>query len=139
VNENDTDKVNKFSYWGRVVTNAGGATEYMIRIQKANAAFIQFAREISVATKMKIFINNVESVLPWCETWKITRGITRNLQIFINRCCMKNLRSFVETFSPMHNCEGMHKRNQWYFKTNCGSGSKLDVTLIKDSCAIGKQ
>jgi hypothetical protein len=123
-----------------VVTSAGGAAEYMIWIQKANAAFIQLAREICVATKMKILINNVESVLlSWCETWKITSGITRDLQIFINRCCMKNLRSFVETFSLMQNCEGMHKRSQWYFKTNCGSGSKLDVTLRKDSCAIGKQ
>lgn len=55
MNENDTDKVNKFSYLGRVVTSAGGAAESMrMQIQKANAAFIQLAREISIASKMKI-------------------------------------------------------------------------------------
>lgn len=74
MNESDTDKVNNFSYLGSVVTSAGGAAENKIWIQKASAAFIQLAREISVATKMKMFINNVESVhLSWCETWKITR------------------------------------------------------------------
>jgi len=65
VNENGTDKVNLFSYLGIVVTSAGGAAENMrMWIQKANAAFIQLAREISIATKIQIFVNNVKSVLP---------------------------------------------------------------------------
>ena len=55
MNESDTDKVNKFSYLGSVVIIAGGAAENMrMQIPKANADFIQLAKEISDATKMKI-------------------------------------------------------------------------------------
>ena len=41
MNENDTDKVNKFSYLGSVMTSAGGAAENVrIWIHKANSAHI---------------------------------------------------------------------------------------------------
>lgn len=101
VNDEDVEEVEEFTYLGSVTARDGGATaDVKMRIQKANAAFIQLypiwrAREISMETKLRIFQTNVKAVLLYgCETWKVTSEITHKLQVFINRCLRRIKRIF---------------------------------------------
>jgi hypothetical protein len=84
-----------------MVTKGGGAKEDVRnRIRKANGAFVQLYpvwknKNISRKTKLRLFNSNVKSVLLYgCETWKVTKQITNQLQIFINHCirCIINRR-----------------------------------------------
>jgi hypothetical protein len=51
-----------------------------------NSYQVREARDISTAEKLRIFISNVKSVLPYrCESWRVTKRITRDLKTFINR------------------------------------------------------
>ena len=90
-----------FTYLGSVINETGGADDDIkTRIAKARAAFILLkkiwdSREITKATKLKIFNSNVKSVLLYgSETWRLTKVMTGKIQAFINRCLRKILRIF---------------------------------------------
>ena len=45
------------------------------------------SREISMATKMRIFNSNVKSILLYgSETWRMTKATQQKIQTFINIC-----------------------------------------------------
>jgi hypothetical protein len=59
MNENVAEEVNKFSYFGSVVTNSGGAAEGVrIQIQNANAALLKFNEHGRLGN---IYCNKVEN------------------------------------------------------------------------------
>jgi hypothetical protein len=93
VNNEDIERVEHFTYWGREVSADGGAIEDVnTRIKKANGTFVQLyplrkSKNISRKTKIHIFSSNVKPVLLYgCETWKVTTQITNKLLAFVNRC-----------------------------------------------------
>ncbi|CAG9136433.1 unnamed protein product [Plutella xylostella] len=52
---------------------------------------------ISRTTKIRIFNTNVKTVLLYgCETWKVTKGISHKLQVFVNNC----LRTIIRRHWP---------------------------------------
>ena len=114
------------------------------RIRKANGAFIQLSRlwknrNVSRATKIRIFNTNVKSVLLYgCETWKITGRIVGQLQTFINRC----LRRITCIYWP----EVISNENLWQLTNQCPVQEELKRrkwrwighTLRKEDGAIEK-
>ena len=51
--------------------------------------------DISTAEKLRIFISNVKSILPYsCESWTVTKRITKDLKTFINGCLGKMFNTF---------------------------------------------
>lgn len=98
IDGNRIERVDSFQYLGSNVDTSGGAEEDIgSRIRKANGAFVQLYpvwknRNLSLSTKLRLFNTNVKSVLLYaCETWKVTRTLTRKLQVFVNRCLRRIL------------------------------------------------
>lgn len=92
------ESVDSFRYLGSTITRNGGAGEDVKnRIGKANGAFVQLYplwrnRNISLKTKLRIFNTNVKAVLLYaCETWRVDRKLTNQLQTFVNRCLRRLL------------------------------------------------
>ena len=99
---NDIQEVHKFAYLGRVVTNTSGVQKYVkINIHNISTDLIQLyqswnARNKFTATKAKTFRRNIKTVhLYGCETWKVVKRITQNLQTIINRHFKKNVYDFL--------------------------------------------
>lgn len=95
--------MSKFVYLGSELSCKGGADEDIEnRIKKAKAAFAQLKAvwESNVLTrrvKLSLFESIVKSVLLFgCETWRVTKGLTNKLQVFVN----KSLRSILRVFWP---------------------------------------
>jgi len=93
--------VTQFVYLGSIIDNTGGTVaDNTTRIRKAQAAFstlnkIWHSTAYSTQTKLHNFNTNVKAVLLYgCETWKNSKGITANLQVFTNKCLRKILRIF---------------------------------------------
>lgn len=87
-----------FTYLGSVINNTGETDEHVLaRIGKARNAFnilanIRRSREITTATKIRIFNSNVKSVLLYgSETWRMTEKTVSELQTFVNRCLRRIL------------------------------------------------
>ncbi|KAJ8356884.1 hypothetical protein SKAU_G00196780 [Synaphobranchus kaupii] len=84
-------EVESFLYLGSVVDKKGGTDrDVTARTGKARAAFVMLkniwaSREISMATKMRIFNSNVKLVLLYgSETWRMTKATQQKIQTFIN-------------------------------------------------------
>ncbi|CAG9138064.1 unnamed protein product [Plutella xylostella] len=97
------DSVDTFTYLGSTVTRQGGADEDIeSRIKKAKAAFAQLkpvwdSNVLTRRIKISLFDSIVKSVLLFgCETWRVTKGLTNKLQVFVN----KSLRSILRVFWP---------------------------------------
>ncbi|CAG9137025.1 unnamed protein product [Plutella xylostella] len=97
------DSVDAFTYLGSTVTRQGGADEDIeSRIKKAKAAFAQLkpvwdSNVLTRRIKISLFDSIVKSVLLFgCETWRVTKGLTNKLQVFVN----KSLRSILRVFWP---------------------------------------
>ncbi|CAG4943626.1 unnamed protein product [Colias eurytheme] len=95
------DRVNKFTYLGSVVSENGGTEEDIAsRIAKARATFARLrsvwqSSKLTRRIKLKIFQSNVKTVLLYgCETWKVTKEITSQLQVFVNRCLRRIIRIY---------------------------------------------
>ena len=89
----EVKEVQSFVYLGSVVDRQGGTDrDVTSRIGKARSAFIMLkniwaARDIRIATKLRIFNSNVKSVLLYgSETWRITKATQKRIQTFINTC-----------------------------------------------------
>ena len=101
------EEVESFKYLGSIVDKLGGTDEDVrIRIGKARAAFIQLknvwsSKEISRATKLRLFNTNVKSVLLYgAETWRTTKTIQHKIQTFVNTCLRRILKiHWPETIS----------------------------------------
>ncbi|XP_068619928.1 uncharacterized protein [Battus philenor] len=85
------ERVHTFSYLGSVISKSGGTEEDTAsRISKGKAAFARLRSvwqswKLTRRVKLKIFRSNVKTVLLYgCETWKVTKDITRQLQVFVN-------------------------------------------------------
>lgn len=123
------ERVHKFTYLGSVVSETGGSEEDIAsRIAKARATFAQLrpvwqSRKLTRRIKLKIFGSNVKSVLLYgCETWKVTKDISRQIQVFVNRCLRRILGIYwPETISNIDLLEKCHespidrqiKRRKW--------------------------
>lgn len=86
------ERVHKFAYLGSIVSETGGTEDDITsRIAKARATFAQLrpvwqSRKLTRRVKLKIFGSNVKSVLLYgCETWKVTKAISHQLQVVVNR------------------------------------------------------
>ncbi|XP_048478528.1 uncharacterized protein LOC125488872 [Plutella xylostella] len=95
------ERVHKFTYLGSVVSETGGTeVDVISRIAKARATFAQLrpiwqSQKLTRRVKLKIFRSNVKSVLLYgCETWKVTKAISHQLQVFVNRCLRRILRIY---------------------------------------------
>ncbi|VDO60405.1 unnamed protein product [Schistosoma curassoni] len=68
------------------------------RIGKARAAYLQLkniwnSKQSSTNTKVRIFNTNIKTVLMYgAETWRTTKAIIQNIQVFINSFLHKILR-----------------------------------------------
>lgn len=96
-------EVEKYIYLGSIVSKSGGVEEDIgNRIRLASAAFgslreIWSSSNINRRLKLQIYTSNVKSVLLYgCETWKVTKSVTNQLQVFANRC----LRNICGIFYP---------------------------------------
>jgi hypothetical protein len=84
-------------------------------MHKARKAFgtlhkIWNSRACSIGTKLRLFNSNVKSVLLYgCETWKDSNTITKQLQVFINKC----LKRILYTLWPVQ-----IKSNDLWTRTN---------------------
>lgn len=92
------ERVESFQYLGSIITTSGGADEDVKqRILKARRAFIQLnpiwkSSHLRRKTKLRIFQTNVKSVLFYgCQTWKVTKTLTKRLQTFVNSCLRRIL------------------------------------------------
>jgi len=84
-----------------IIDNKGGTeADIKARIRKPQAAFstlnkICHSTTHSKQTKLRIFNTNVKAVLLYgCETWKNSKYIATELQVFINKSLRKILRIF---------------------------------------------
>ena len=101
------EEVDSFRYLGSVVDKLGGTDEDVrIRIGRARAAFLQLkniwsSKEISKATKLRLFNTNIKSVLLYgAETWRTTKTVHRKIKTFVNSCLRKILKiHWPETIS----------------------------------------
>ncbi|KAJ8710014.1 hypothetical protein PYW07_009380 [Mythimna separata] len=146
LNTEVVERVQKFTYLGSVVTETGGSEEDITsRIAKARATFAQLgpvwqSRKLTRRIKLKIFGSNVKPVLLYgCETWKVTKDISRQIQVFVNRCLRRILGIYwPETISNVELLEKCHespidhqiKRRKWRW---------IGHTLRRDSNHIPKQ
>ena len=96
VNNQDIEKVDKFTYLGSVISEKGGTEEDInARIGKAQNSFsilktVWNSSSISTKTKLKIFNSNVKSVLLYgAESWRDNKKHISKLQTFINKCLRK--------------------------------------------------
>ena len=85
------EEVEVFPYLGSIMDREGGTErDVAVRIGKARVAFRMLANiwkegRISLHTKLRLFNSNVKSVLLYgAETWKLTKGTTQRIQVFIN-------------------------------------------------------
>jgi hypothetical protein len=90
--------MDSFIYLGSMVAKDGGVAQDVSQwIQKAKGAFIQLYlvwknSRISARTKLRIFHNNVKSVLLYgSETWTVIKTTTSKLQTFVNHCLRRIL------------------------------------------------
>ena len=97
------ENVLEFIYLGSYLTADGGIErEICRRIALASAAFqkmrtIWNSRQISVATKIKLYKSNVRSVLLYAaETWRTNKKIESKLRGFEGRCLRRILRLWWE-------------------------------------------
>lgn len=97
------ESVQRFAYLWSSISNEGGSDEDVeVRIRKAKGAFAQLKRvwESSALTrriKLTLFYSIVKSVLLFvCETWRVIKTFTNQLQVFVNNC----LRSILRIFWP---------------------------------------
>ncbi|KAL0165193.1 hypothetical protein M9458_040946 [Cirrhinus mrigala] len=86
-------EVESFVYLGSTADTQGGTDrDVTARIGKARAAFVMLkniwaSREITTATKLRIFNSNVKSVLLYgSETWRMTKATQQKIQTFFNTC-----------------------------------------------------
>jgi len=86
------ERVTQFTYLGSIIDNRGGSEEDIkARIRKTQTALsalnkIWHSTTYSTQTKLRIFNMNVKAVLLYgCETWKNSKYITTELQVFINK------------------------------------------------------
>ena len=93
VRGSDVEEVDSFTYLGANVTTDGGSTvDLKKRIALASAQMKKLANiwktnNISKKTKTTLFKSLVVSVLLCgCETWKLTKGEEKKLDIFQSRC-----------------------------------------------------
>ncbi|XP_047537854.1 uncharacterized protein LOC125071577 [Vanessa atalanta] len=140
------ERVHKFTYLGSVVSETGGSEEVIAsRIAKARATYAQLrpvwqSQKLTRRIKLKIFGPNVKSVLLYgCETWKVTKDISRLIQVFVNRCLRRILGIYwPETISNLELLEKCHespidsqiKRRKWRW---------IGHTLRRDPDHIPKQ
>ena len=103
ITNRDLEDVTSFTYLGSVINITGGTDEDVLaRIGKARSAFnilgnIWRSREITTATKIRIFNSNVKPVLLYgSETWRMTENTVSKLQTFVNRC----LRRILQIYWP---------------------------------------
>ncbi|XP_047991511.1 DNA repair protein RAD50-like [Leguminivora glycinivorella] len=97
------ESVSKFVYLGSTLSCQGGADDDVeSRIKKAKAAFAQLkpvwdSNVLTRRVKISLFESIVKTVLLFgCETWRVTKGLTHKLQVFVN----KSLRSILRIFWP---------------------------------------
>jgi hypothetical protein len=70
------------------------------RLNKARAAFNTLkpdwdSAKLKIMTKLRIFKSNVKSVLLYgCESWLVSKQVTKLLQTFVNRCLRRILKIY---------------------------------------------
>ncbi|CAH8567532.1 unnamed protein product [Schistosoma intercalatum] len=94
----DLEDVKPFTYLGSIIDEQGGSdADVKARIGKARAAYLQLrniwnSKQLSTNTKVRIFNTNVKTVLLYgAETWRTTKAIIQQIQVFINSCLRKIL------------------------------------------------
>lgn len=99
VRDSMVEEVDSFTYLGAQVMKDGGATSDIKKMTAlAYASFnrlnkIWCARNISRRTKAMLFKTLVLSVLLYgCETWKMTKGEEKKLDIFQTKCLRRIFR-----------------------------------------------
>ena len=101
VNNQQLEEVDEFTYLGsKVSTDGDSGKDVSVRISKANQAFgtlnpVWKSTKLNVRTKIKIFKSNALSVLLYgSECWKVTREISRKLDVFQTKCLRRIKRIF---------------------------------------------
>ncbi|VDP69964.1 unnamed protein product [Schistosoma curassoni] len=87
----DLEDVKALTYQGSIIgEHSGSDADVKARIGKARAAYLQLgniwnSKQPSTNTKVRIFNTNVNTVLlNGAETWRTTKAIIQEIQVFIN-------------------------------------------------------
>ncbi|VDP69744.1 unnamed protein product [Schistosoma curassoni] len=98
IDGDDLEDVKTFTYLGSIIDVHGGSdADVKGRIGKARAEYLQLrnicnSKQLSTNTKVRIFNTNVKTVLLYgAETWRTTKAIIQNIEVFINSCLRKTL------------------------------------------------
>jgi hypothetical protein len=101
IKENNFEKLHKFAYFSRMLTNTSGVQEVVkMYIHNTNIDFIQIYQswittEISTVTKVKTFRRNIKYVHPnECKIWKVVKTTGQNGPTGIDRCLREMFKGF---------------------------------------------
>ena len=140
------EEVESFTYLGSVVSIGGGTEEDIkARLGKARIAFrmldnIWKSKVISRHTKIRLFNSNVKTVLLYgSETWRVTKALSKRVQIFLNRSLRRILN--IKWQDKITNEEVWAATNQQPIETTI-RGRKwrwIEHTLRRDGHSITKQ
>ncbi|VDO50292.1 unnamed protein product [Schistosoma margrebowiei] len=94
----DLEDVKTVTYLSNIIDEHGGSDAYVkARIGKTRAAYLQLkhiwnSKQLSTNTKVRIFNTNVKTVLLYgAETWRTTKAIIQEIQVFLISCLRKIL------------------------------------------------
>ncbi|VDP65909.1 unnamed protein product, partial [Schistosoma curassoni] len=97
--DGDLKDVKTFTFLDSIIDEQGGSdADVKARIGEARAVYLQMkdnrnSKQLSTNTKVRIFNTNVKTVLLYgAETWRTTKAIIQNIQVFINSCLCEILR-----------------------------------------------
>lgn len=140
------EEVDEFCYLGSMITKDGGAdVDVKNRIQKARQAFGSLNRVWSSGRytrrlKLQIFNSNIKSVLLYgCETWKVTRNNSRQIQVFVNRCLRKIAGIFYPNIISNENLWKLTKQKRVSEEIGRRKWGWIGHTLRKNEDDIARQ
>jgi hypothetical protein len=81
------------------------------------------SRANSVGTKLRLFNSDLKSVLLYgCETWKASKTITKKLQVLINKCLRRILRTLWPVQMSNNDLWTSIQKSELIYKFGVGSG-----------------
>uniref|UniRef100_A0A914VG25 Reverse transcriptase domain-containing protein n=1 Tax=Plectus sambesii TaxID=2011161 RepID=A0A914VG25_9BILA len=114
VGQQRIEEVDQFTYLGSVIADDGNAKHHVkCRLGKASAVFQRLRpiwRSSTIALPIKIRLFNsivIPTAVYACETWKMSAGIVRKLNVFQQRCLRQILRITYRDRVPN---EEVHRR-----------------------------
>jgi hypothetical protein len=138
LNGNLIERVNQFTYLGSIIDESGSTeADVATRLQKAHMAFRSLQKiwiwgAYFIGKKLRLFNSNVNPDLLYvCETCKVSKTITKQLQVLINKCLRRVLRIFWPVQMSNYDLWTRSKQIRIALKIRCRKWGWLGHTLRK--------